>query len=162
MKKFPTHIVAVFGVVVNENEEVLLLKHSHHNIWMFPGGQVENGENLLDALKREAMEESSMTIEVDKLFCVTSNTSTYQGYNGYGMVPTKVVMGFRCKYVDGIYRDSNETMGHIWIHRDKVLEHLVVPDFIEKYKAYLDPSEVVHYLEYESKPEYKLNYSGTI
>ncbi|GEM_PF-3094732 len=96
MKRFPTHIVAVFGVVENENREVLLLKHRHHDIWMFPGGQVEVGENLVEALIREAREESGMEIEVGRMFCVTSNTCTYPGYDGYDTVPSKVIMGFAC------------------------------------------------------------------
>ncbi|SES88296.1 NUDIX domain-containing protein [Paenibacillus sp. NFR01] len=109
LRQFPTHIVAVFGIVENEKEEVLLLKHRGRNVWMFPGGQVETGENLIEALLRETKEESSMEIEVGKLFSVSSNTSTYEGYNGYGMIPTKVIMGFTCTYKSGEFRESDET-----------------------------------------------------
>jgi len=157
MKQFPTHIVAVFGIVENDKKEILLLKHRGHNVWMFPGGQVEIGENLIDALKRETREESSMEIVVNKLFCVSSNTCTYQGYNGYGIIPTKVVMGFTCKYISGEFCDSDETTESLWVSKDKVLDFITVPDFIEKFKAYLNFTGDVQYLEYISKPEYNLN-----
>jgi 8-oxo-dGTP diphosphatase len=156
MKQFPTHIVAVFGVVENDNEEILLLKSRNRNVWMFPGGQVEIGENLIDALIRETKEESGMEIYVNKLFCVSSNTCTYQGYNGYDIIPTKVIMGFTCKYNGGEFCDSDETTESLWVSKDKVLDFLDVPDFIDKFKAYLNFSGDVQYLEYITKPEYNL------
>ena len=52
----PTHIVAVAGVVLNEKDEVLMVK-THNAGWVFPGGQVEVGENLTDAVKREILED---------------------------------------------------------------------------------------------------------
>ena len=46
----PTHIVAAAGIVVNGNGEILLVKNNRRG-WEFPGGQVEVGENLIDAVK---------------------------------------------------------------------------------------------------------------
>lgn len=154
MRQFPTHIVAVFGIVDNDKDEILLLKHRGRNVWMFPGGQVEIGENLTDALKREAKEESGMEIGVNKLFCVASNTCTYQGYNGYGTVPTKVIMGFTCTYTGGEFSASEETTEHLWAAKDKVLDYITVPDFVDKFKAYLNFAGDVQYMEYITKPEY--------
>ncbi|MEO3944316.1 NUDIX domain-containing protein [Gorillibacterium sp. CAU 1737] len=156
MKTFPTHIVAVFGVIENEDHDILLVRSRNRNVWMFPGGQVEIGENLIDALTRETKEESDMEIAVDQLFCVSSNTCTYPGYNGYGVIPTKVVMGFTCRYLNGQFQESDETTESLWVPREKVLDLLVAPDLIDKYKAYLDFSGAVVYLEYRTKPEYDL------
>lgn len=111
---------------------------------------------------RETKEESGMNIMVNKLFCVSSNTSTYQGYNGYGIIPTKVVMGFTCKYIDGEFHDSDETTELFWVSKDKVLDFLVVPDFKEKYKAYLNFEGDVLYLEYITKPEYNLKLKASL
>jgi 8-oxo-dGTP diphosphatase len=43
----PTHIVAVGGFVEDENGNILLVK-TIHNGWVYPSGQVEAGENLID------------------------------------------------------------------------------------------------------------------
>ncbi|WP_105619656.1 NUDIX hydrolase [Vallitalea okinawensis] len=156
MKQFPTHIVAVDGIIENANNEILLVKHQHHGVWTVPGGQVEFGENLMDALKREIKEECGVEVLVNKLICVSSNTCTYQGYNGYGTIPTKVMFGFTCKYVSGELCTSEETSESCWIPKHEVLNYIKVPNLVERFKTYLNFSSDVKYLEYITKPEYNL------
>lgn len=57
----PTHIIAGAGIVINEKDEVLMVK-THNAGWVFPGGQVEVGENVIDAVKREILEEAGIEI----------------------------------------------------------------------------------------------------
>ena len=155
-KQFPVHLVCVYGIVENEKDEILLLKSRDKNSWMFPGGQVESGENLIDALIRETKEESNMDIIVNKLYHVSSNTCTYPGHSGYGMVPTKVLFGFTCVYIKGEFAVSDETTESRWVPKDKVLDLLAPGDFANKYKAYLDYDGNVRYSEYINRPEYLL------
>lgn len=56
---FPTHIVAVGGIVEDGHGNILLVKTRDAG-WEYPGGQVEVGENLMDALSREIKEESGI------------------------------------------------------------------------------------------------------
>ncbi len=69
----PTHIVAVGGIVEDEQRNILLVK-TQHDGWVFPGGQVEAGEDLMEALIREVHEESGIEIVVSQLIGVYSNT----------------------------------------------------------------------------------------
>ncbi|QSX05921.1 NUDIX hydrolase [Sedimentibacter sp. zth1] len=155
-KKFPTHIVAVDGIVENEKNQILLVKNSYKCIYTIPGGQVEIGENLNDALIREIKEETGIDISVEKLICVSSNKGTHAGYNGYTIVPTKVMFGFTCKYVDGELCTSDETSESLWIDKNAVLNYITEPNLIERFKAYLNYEGSVQYLEYITKPEYNL------
>lgn len=63
----PKHIVSAAAIVVNEKNEILLIKGPRRG-WEMPGGQVEEGESLTDAVIRETKEESGIDIEVVK-FC---------------------------------------------------------------------------------------------
>ena len=60
--------VRVYGILVNEHGEVLISDERTENVSFtkFPGGGLEYGEGLLDALKREYMEETGLEIEVVK------------------------------------------------------------------------------------------------
>ena len=54
------------GVIVNEQRQVLLTRR--HNdahqggLWEFPGGKVEAGESVVDALARELAEELGISV----------------------------------------------------------------------------------------------------
>ena len=49
--------LGVRAVVLDADNKVFLVKHSYVTGWYLPGGGVEVGETLLDALHRELMEE---------------------------------------------------------------------------------------------------------
>lgn len=63
----PKHIVSAATIVINENNEILLIKGPRRG-WEMPGGQVEEGESLKEAAIRETKEESGIDIEIIK-FC---------------------------------------------------------------------------------------------
>ena len=104
----PTHIVAVGGIVEDGNGNILLVK-TRNGGWVFPGGQVEVGENLPDALIREIKEESGIDVTVSKLIGVYSNTAIHKWYDGVTDVPTKVILDFTCELVGGELAISGET-----------------------------------------------------
>lgn len=63
----PKHIVSAAAIVINEKNELLLIKGPRRG-WEMPGGQVEIGESLSQAAIRETKEESGIDIEIIK-FC---------------------------------------------------------------------------------------------
>ena len=56
------HTVGVCGVVTNPADEVLLVRTATAG-WELPGGRVEPGEDLFDALRREVREEGGCRLE---------------------------------------------------------------------------------------------------
>ncbi|MEG0306671.1 MAG: NUDIX hydrolase [Clostridium sp.] len=157
----PTHIVTAAGVVENHKGEILLVK-AHHGGWVFPGGQVEVGENLIDAATREIKEESGINVDVKKLFAISSNTATHKGYNGVEKVPTKVMMDFICTFIDGTLCISDENSESCWVKKDKVLDMITSPAIRQRFQAYLDYDGNVQYLEYVAKPDFNLKINRKI
>jgi 8-oxo-dGTP diphosphatase len=151
----PTHIVAVGGIT-EDNEGNILLVKTYHGGWVFPGGQVEEGENLIDALIREIKEESGIDVEVSYLIGIYSNTGKHKGYNGVEVVPTKVMMDYVCKPISGELCTSEETSESCWVSKDKVLNMIEAPATRERYQAYLDFNGTVNYMEYITQPEFEL------
>ncbi|NGM73805.1 NUDIX domain-containing protein [Sphingobacterium sp. SGL-16] len=58
--------VRVYGILRTENDEVLITDERTQSVSFtkFPGGGLEYGEGLVDALKREFMEECNLKIDV--------------------------------------------------------------------------------------------------
>ena len=151
----PTHIIAAAGVVTNSKDEVLMVK-THNSGWVFPGGQVEVGENVIDAVKREIMEEAGIEVEVGEVFCIASNTCKYPGWNGVKEIPTKIMLDFICKETGGTQRPSEENSETMYVAKEKVLDMITAPAIIERYKAYLEYTTRPIYMEYVTKPEFEL------
>lgn len=82
--QMPVHIVAAGGFVENKQAGILLVK-ARRGGWVFPGGQVEVGENIIEGLTREIKEESGIEVVISHLIGVYSNTATYEGHSGVKM-----------------------------------------------------------------------------
>lgn len=56
-------------VILDNQNRMLMVKQEHEDrdIWMVPGGGIEEGENSVDAAVREIKEETGLDIEVGKL-----------------------------------------------------------------------------------------------
>jgi len=69
-KAMTTRVVkAVSALVIDSSDRVLLIKRGHEpakGLWSVPGGSVEHGESLEEALVREMLEEVALEVEVGK------------------------------------------------------------------------------------------------
>ena len=63
MRRSPKHIIAVSANVIDEDGNILLVRtHVRSDTWEAPGGQVEEGETLDQAVCREVFEETGIVI----------------------------------------------------------------------------------------------------
>lgn len=68
------------GVIVDDASRVLLIRHGYRPGWHFPGGGVERGEEIEDALAREVLEETGVIItEPAQLLGIYSHFDQFPG-----------------------------------------------------------------------------------
>ena len=61
--------VAVGTIIRAPDERLVLVRRAiepGYGLWVFPGGYVDRGEQILDAALREAREESGLEIRIDR------------------------------------------------------------------------------------------------
>lgn len=75
-REYPEQPIAAVGAVIKKNRRVLLIKRRFEpsrGKWSIPGGLVELGEPVKDAVKREILEEVGLEIRLIKLIDVVDN-----------------------------------------------------------------------------------------
>jgi mutator protein MutT len=68
---------SVYGIILDKGEAVFMKNKSNDKLW-FPGGGVEIGETLEEALKREIMEEVGLEVEMGKMVLFKENFFYYE------------------------------------------------------------------------------------
>jgi ADP-ribose pyrophosphatase YjhB (NUDIX family) len=137
----PQHIVAVSGLFYNEHGQVLLVKTERRG-WECPGGQVEEGEDLLDALQRETEEESGCKVIVERLVGVYTNPAP----------PSKIMFMFVGKHVSGAPSPTEECSETGWFMADQALEMVTFPSNRLKLQDALASSDRPVYRVYTARP----------
>ncbi len=79
-KTLPHHTI-VAGVISRRDGRILIDRRPQEGLlgglWEFPGGKVEPGETLGDALRREVREEVGLTIDVGEKLCVVEHAYSH-------------------------------------------------------------------------------------
>jgi len=70
--------IGVRAIIINDKNQVLLVKHTYCDLWYFPGGGVDKREALIPAIKRELKEELNLNVK-DKPILL----ATYSNFFGY-------------------------------------------------------------------------------
>lgn len=93
---------SVVGVLFNpERTHVLLIKRRDVPVWVLPGGGMDLGELAQDAIIREILEETGLTVKADRLVGV---------YTPLNRLARKTKL-YECMPISGELSLSNETKG---------------------------------------------------
>jgi 8-oxo-dGTP diphosphatase len=109
------HIVtSVVAVIVDDEGRVLLTRRSippFHDLWVMPGGKIELGEPILEALKREVHEEVGLEVEIEGLIDVFEHLTPGDENCHF------VILYYRCRplFCDIVYNEQ-EVSEAAWVH----------------------------------------------
>ena len=102
------------GAVILHGDSVLLVKRAHEPMkggWSLPGGTVELGETLEDAIRREIREETCLEVEVGPMVDVVDRIQ----YDPDGRVKYHhVLVDFVCRPRGGELRCASDAEDAAW------------------------------------------------
>ena len=110
----PRVVVGVAAVIWNDRGEILLIRRAkapRKGEWSLPGGKVEFGETLIEAVRREALEETGLTIEVLGLVDVVESVREVAAGSPDGHY---VLIDFGTKVTSGTARAGSDALDARW------------------------------------------------
>jgi 8-oxo-dGTP diphosphatase len=130
MSSAPKHSVSVAGVVVDTDGRVLVIQRRDNHHWEPPGGVLELGETFDEGVRREIIEETGITVEVERL------TGAYKN------VPRGIVaLVFRCRPVAGEPAATDESISVQWVTPKEALARMAPAYAVRVADALTDHAE---------------------
>jgi len=140
MGKYKLFQLGVKALIFNQDQKILLLKRPNKNVpegyyWDFPGGLIEEDEDIEEALKREVGEETGVDdLEIKQFFyaVVTDSRINLKGAN-------RILFVYLCSTN---FRDiilSSEHVDFGWFDKKKASELVLTrysDDFSNKMRVY--------------------------
>lgn len=155
-KQFPMHFIATGGLVYKDNQ--VLLIRSKRRGWEFPGGVLEQGEAILEGLKREIWEESGIIARPVTFVGVYQNLAVKNGYGALeGMkLPPVVNMDFICTYESGTARVSEESVEVAWVRPEEAKSMVRRPILAKRLANMLAMKRKISFATFE-KPDNQID-----
>jgi len=117
-REFPlAPLVGVGAVIVNAGRVLLVRRGSEpmKGCWSLPGGLVELGETLLDAVEREVKEETGLVVEPLELIEVLDRIHR----QGERVQYHYVVADYHCRVVGGDLQAASDAAAVRWVERSE-------------------------------------------
>lgn len=121
--------VRVAGILI-EDDKVLLIEHTKNDrsYWLLPGGGVDWGESIEEAVKREFLEETNLAVEIENFLFISET-----------LAPDET------KHVINLYFRVKRISGDLLLGEEAVLSDLkfFTLEEIQKIKIYPNINDVL-------------------
>jgi 8-oxo-dGTP diphosphatase len=134
----PKLFVAMKAFIVHDGKVLILRESSKYtdatNVAHYDvvGGRIVPGQHYAEALKREILEETGLTVEIGRPFAVNEWRPTVKG------VPWQIIgTFFECSSTSDAVKLSEDHDDYQWIVPTKYKEYSVIENLYPVFKAYL-------------------------
>lgn len=134
-RRYPARPVLGVGALIFDDGRVLLIQRGQPPLagyWSLPGGGVETGERLEDAIIREAREETGLEIETDSIATVFERVMPD---SGGACEYHYVLIDFYCRVITGEPRPGSDSQAVGWFAIDSLEELLMTEGTREVIRA---------------------------
>jgi ADP-ribose pyrophosphatase YjhB (NUDIX family) len=105
------------GVIIEKGNQILLQHRTDADVWGIPGGVLELGEQVSEAARREAQEETGLIIGDMDFFGVYSGKEGFAQYSNGDQV-FSIQMIFKTSNVSGeLIQKSDESRAHVFFDK---------------------------------------------
>lgn len=124
-RRYPDRPIVGVGAIVEDDGKVLLVERGQAPLegsWSLPGGVVEAGESLKDAVRREVKEETGLDVEplavaeVFERIMPDANGRTEYHY---------VLIDYLCRMMGGELRAASDARRAAWVPRDELRSYRI-------------------------------------
>ena len=110
----------VGALIFNDQDQLLIVKtHKWQGNYTIPGGHVELGERLLEALEREIKEETGLTLTGAEYLCFQE--FVYE--DSFWEQRHFIFFDFLCRVEPGEVKLNAEAEGYVWVDLDRVEDY---------------------------------------
>jgi mutator protein MutT len=121
-REFPLTPLVSVGAVIVEAGRVLLVRRGHEPMqgqWTLPGGLVELGEGLLNAVVREVREETGLVVEILQLIELVDRIHR----DGERVRYHYVIADYLCRVAGGQLQAASDADAVRWVEREEWNSH---------------------------------------
>jgi ADP-ribose pyrophosphatase YjhB (NUDIX family) len=112
------------GVILMNENKILLQQRADEDNWCIPGGMMELGETFEETAKRETYEETGLTVERLQLFGIYSGESCFVTYPNGDQGYSVQVIFYSETYSGELQQGGTESKAHRFFGRDELPENL--------------------------------------
>jgi ADP-ribose pyrophosphatase YjhB (NUDIX family) len=130
-------VPSVTAIVVNDRGELLLVHKTDNDLWALPGGGMDLGEYMAEAVVREVLEETGIKVEVTGVVGIYTNPHHVMAYDD-GEVRQQCSVCFTTRVLGGELRTSSETKEVAFVAPSDLNRLIIHPSMRLRIEHYLE------------------------
>lgn len=126
-REYPARPICGVGAIIKQGEQVLLIRRGKAprlGEWSIPGGAVELGETLHEAIRREVREECGIEIEIER---VADAIDIIQRDSEGRIQYHYAIVDFVATFLSGEPRPSSDVTEAVWVAAGELAKYPMNP-----------------------------------